>query len=114
MNEIEIKGLLENLGLTEYEAKTLTSLFKLKESEAPQISRAAQVPKTRVYDVLDRLTKRGLIIEIYGRPKKYRVIEPNSVFSQLIENRKEEIEEQCLETPTKKNKLKISFPKKLF
>ena len=83
--------LLEQLGLTEYEAKTLATLFKLRETEAPEISRLAQVPKTRVYDVLERLTKKGLVIEIYGRPKKYRVIEPNSVFEELISQKKHEI-----------------------
>src|SRR3989338_3239226 len=74
MNEVEVNSLLEQLGLTEYEAKTLTALFRLRESEAPEVSRVAQVPKTRVYDVLDRLTKRKLVIEFYGRPKKYRVV----------------------------------------
>lgn len=87
----EAVDLLEQLGLTEYEAKTLSTLFKLKETEAPEISRLAQVPKTRVYDVLERLTKKGLVIEIYGRPKKYRVIEPASVFEELIKQKKSEI-----------------------
>ena len=88
MNGSEVTTLLENLGLTEYEAKTLASLFRLKETEAPEISRSAQVPKTRVYDVLDRLVKRGLIIEIYGRPKKYRVIDAEDVFKGLLNSKK--------------------------
>ncbi len=91
MNEAEVNALLEQLGLTEYEAKTLTALFRLKESEAPEVSRIAQVPKTRVYDVLDRLTKRKLVIEIYGRPKKYRVVDAEAVFSELLSKKKEEI-----------------------
>lgn len=91
MAETSITSFLEQLGLTEYEAKTLSSLFKLKEAQAPQISRNAQVPKTRVYDVLDRLTKRELIIEVYGRPKKYRVVEPSKVFDRLLSERKAEL-----------------------
>lgn len=91
MVEMDAKTLLEGLGLTEYEAKTLDALFRLAEAEAPEISRRAQVPKTRVYDVLDRLTKKGLIIEIYGRPKKYKVVEAGSVFSKLIEEKKAEL-----------------------
>jgi len=93
MNEAEVNALLEQLGLTEYEAKTLTALFKLRESEAPEVSRIAQVPKTRVYDVLDRLTKRKLVIEIYGRPKKYRVVDAETVFGELISQKKSEISE---------------------
>ncbi|HLC79003.1 MAG TPA: helix-turn-helix domain-containing protein [archaeon] len=91
MPEYEVNLFLEKLGLTEYEAKTLSSLFELKEAQAPEISRAAQVPKTRVYDVLDRLTKRSLIIEIHGRPKRYMAIEPEKVFTILIEEKKKEL-----------------------
>ncbi len=87
----EIVQFLADLGLTEYEAKTLSTLFKLKETEAPEISRIAQVPKTRVYDVLDRLTKKGLVIEIFGRPKKYRVVEPKEALDILVKRKKEEV-----------------------
>lgn len=91
MDESHITNLLEKLGLTEYEAKTLSALFRLKESEAPEVSRIAQVPKTRVYDVLDRLVKKGLIIEVYGRPKKYMVVDASDAFEGLITKKKTEI-----------------------
>src|SRR3989344_1501298 len=97
--------LLEQLGLTEYEAKTLATLFKLRETEAPEISRLAQVPKTRVYDVLERLTKKGMIIEIYGRPKKYRVVEPGKVFDELLNEKKQELRK----LEERANKLKSSI-----
>ncbi len=91
MNGTKISLLLEELGLTEYESKTLSTLFNLKESEAPEVSRTAQVPKTRVYDVLDKLIERGLIIEISGRPKRYRVIEPSEAIDLLLSSKKQEI-----------------------
>lgn len=100
MNDMGITNILERLGLTEYEAKVLSALFRLKESGAPDISRSAQVPKTRVYDVLDRLIKKGVIIEIYGRPKRYRVIDASDVFEGLISKKKQEIaslEQKALE-----------------
>jgi len=83
--------LLEKLGLTEYEAKTLNTLFKLKEAEAPVISRTAQVPKTRVYDVLEKLIQRNLLIEIKGRPKIYRAIEAEKAIDQMILSKKEQL-----------------------
>jgi len=92
LTEHSVNSLLEKLGLTEYEAKTLSVLFTLKEAEAPEISRKAQVPKTRVYDVLDRLTKKNLVIEIHGRPKKYMVIDPEKVFGTLINEKKSELQ----------------------
>lgn len=91
--EAQLSGFLEKLGLTEYEAKTLTAMFKLSESEVPEISRMAQVPKTRVYDVLEALSQKGLIMEIYGRPKKYKVMEAGAAFDSLINSRKLEVKE---------------------
>ncbi len=84
-------NLLEKLGLTEYEAKTLNTLFKLKEAEAPNISRTAQVPKTRVYDVLEKLIQKNLLIEIKGRPKLYRAIDPQKAIDLLLSSKKNEL-----------------------
>ena len=91
MNGASLNELLESMGLTEYESKTLSTLFRLEESEAPEISRLSQVPKTRVYDVLDKLVRKSLVIEISGRPKKYRVLEAKKVFDTLLAEKKSEI-----------------------
>jgi len=100
MNGSSLNELLESLGLTEYESRALSTLFELGEAEAPAISRLSQVPKTRVYDVLDKLVKRSLVIEMRGRPKKYRVMESKKVLDTLIESKKSElsgIEEKAMQ-----------------
>ncbi len=89
----ETFDLLTKLGLTEYEAKALDTLFKLKEAEAPTISRTAQVPKTRVYDVLEKLINKRLLIEIKGRPKLYRAIEPSKAIDVLVLTKKSQLNE---------------------
>jgi len=93
MENKEIGILLEKLGLTEYESKTLGTLFKMGEAEAPSISRLAQVPKTRVYDVLDKLVEKNLVIEISGRPKRYRGIEAKKALELLLEKKSTEVKE---------------------
>ena len=98
MNEREMQGILSRLGLTEYESKTLTSLLSLNEAKAPDISREAQVPKTRVYDVLDKLVERDLVIEIQGRPKRYRARPVDKVFLELLSAKKRELKELEKET----------------
>ncbi|MCD6479120.1 MAG: hypothetical protein J7L44_04525 [Candidatus Diapherotrites archaeon] len=85
--------LFQRLGLTEYESKTLNALIKTREIKAPELSRAAEVPKTRVYDVLEKLIQRGLVIELQGRPKRYRAREPEKVLDALIEEKKRELSE---------------------
>jgi sugar-specific transcriptional regulator TrmB len=105
----EIQEILARLGLTEYESKTLTSLLRLNEAKAPDISREAQVPKTRVYDVLDSLVAKDLIIEIQGRPKRYRAREPDKVFSELLNGKREEIKDLENETTSMQSKLGAVF-----
>src|SRR3989344_6793449 len=105
MADYDVNTFLEKLGLTEYEAKTLSALFHLHEAEAPEISRSAQVPKTRVYDVLDRLTKKALVIEIHGRPKRYMAIEPEKVFIALLEEKKKELQSLEREADSLKNSI---------
>jgi HTH-type transcriptional regulator, sugar sensing transcriptional regulator len=97
--------MLEKLGLTEYEAKTLNTLFKLKEAEAPNISRTAQVPKTRVYDVLEKLIQKNLLIEIKGRPKLYRAIDAEKAVNLLMTNKKEQLIELEKEATQLKDEL---------
>ncbi|MCX6804143.1 MAG: hypothetical protein NTY48_06290 [Candidatus Diapherotrites archaeon] len=105
MNSNELYTLLEKLGLTEYEAKTLSTLFVLKEAEAPSISRTAQVPKTRVYDVLEKLMAKNLIIEIKGRPKLYRATEPQKAIDSLILTKKNQFSELEKEAVEVKNNI---------
>jgi len=92
MGSNDVNSLLLRLGLTEYEGKTLATLFRMGEAEAPAISRIAQVPKTRVYDVLDKLVERNLVIEIRGRPKRYRGIEAKKGFESLLQKKQAELE----------------------
>lgn len=110
MNEASLNELLESLGLTEYESKTLSTLFELEEAEAPEISRLSQVPKTRVYDVLDKLVGRNLVIEIRGRPKRYRVLDAKSVLNALVGERKRELE--AIERRAKEVAGSLSLPGK--
>lgn len=87
-----VEVFLGKLGLTEYEAKTLATLFTLPDAESPDVARAAQVPKTRVYDVLDTLVEKGLAVQLHSRPKKYRALKPTDAFQKIIADKVTELE----------------------
>lgn len=87
----DIVPLLGKMGLTEYEAKTLSTLFSLGEAEAPDVSRIAEVPKTRVYDVLEKLADQELVIRVFSRPKKYRALAPQEAFEKLVQRKNDEL-----------------------
>lgn len=98
-----LEKLLGKLGLTEYESRVLNALFKQGEAEAPEISIAAGVPKTRVYDVLERLNSKQIIIPISGRPKKYKAIDAKKVIDLLLKEKSEELDKLRSETELMKS-----------
>jgi len=93
MKNNNVIGVLQDLGLTEYEAKTLIALFKFSESDAPAISRNAEIPKTRIYDVLEKLQAKGLVLEVYGRPKKFKAADPTEIFKNLINFKQKQLQD---------------------
>jgi sugar-specific transcriptional regulator TrmB len=63
---------LKQLGLREYEAKCFVALSYLSEGTAKEVSEAAGVPRSRVYDSLEELHGRGLVDIQEANPRRYR------------------------------------------
>ena len=53
---------LQAFGLTQYEAKTYLALLRLGRSNAYKVSKTAGIPRTRIYDILDALVERGVVM----------------------------------------------------
>ena len=53
--------ILEKFGLTEGESKVYLALLKIGKSTIGDIVKEANVSNSKVYDILDRLNKKGLI-----------------------------------------------------
>ncbi len=87
-------GMLKELGLKEYHAKSLAHLIELGETKAPELSSASGVPKARIYGVLDELAIRGLIEKKPGRPTKYLPKSPEEIVQRTIENKRSKIEKE--------------------
>jgi len=57
----QVKFLLMNMGLNDYQASALSHLLYLGETKAMTLSKASGVPNARIYGVLDELSQRGFI-----------------------------------------------------
>jgi len=79
---------IKSLGLNTYEAKIWTALLSRGVSTAGELSDIADVPRSRSYDVLESLEKKGFVIMKLGKPIKYLAVPPKEV----LENVKEQIE----------------------
>ena len=86
-----VEALVE-LGLTEYEAKCFVALNRVPKAKAKEISQLSEVPRSRVYDVLDLLHKRGLVDIQQSDPREYRAVAKDEAFDKLRRDYDETIE----------------------
>lgn len=85
--------LLKDFGLTEYEARVYTTLVSGGPSTAGGLSEAANVPYSRIYDILSRLERRGWVEIQSGRPARYKGKPPAEVIRLLRIERERRLKE---------------------
>ena len=66
-------------GLNTYEARIWAALLSRGVSTAGELSDIANVPRSRSYDVLESLEKKGFVVMKVGKPIKYLAIPPKEV-----------------------------------
>lgn len=71
---------LKILGLTDYETRTYVALNSIISGTATEISRVSQVPRSRIYNILKNLAKKGFLEIGNGKPLTFTVIPPHEVF----------------------------------
>ena len=81
---------LKDFGLNTYESKLWTALLSRGVSTAGELSDIANVPRSRSYDVLESLEKKGFIIMKLGKPIKYIAVPPE----EIVQRVKKKIEEE--------------------
>jgi len=70
---------IKDFGLNSYEAKIWTALLSRGISSAGELSDISNVPRSRTYDVLESLEKKGFVMMKLGKPIKYMAIPPTEV-----------------------------------
>jgi HTH-type transcriptional regulator, sugar sensing transcriptional regulator len=73
-----------NLNL--YEVKVWTSLLSRGISTAGELSNISDVPRSRTYDILESLEKKGFIIMKLGKPIKFIALKPEEVIERVKKN----------------------------
>jgi sugar-specific transcriptional regulator TrmB len=73
-----------------YEVKIWAALLSRGVSTAGELSDIANVPRSRSYDVLESLEKKGFAVTKIGKPIKYIAVNPSEVVERVKKNMKEE------------------------
>jgi len=89
-----------NLNL--YEVRIWTALLSRGVSTAGELSDIGNVPRSRAYDVLESLEKKGFVIMKLGKPIKYMAVEP----SEVVERVKKLVSDEAKENVKKLEDLK--------
>jgi len=69
-----------------YETKVWTALLSRGVSTAGELSNISDVPRSRTYDILESLEKKGFIVTKIGKPIKFVALKPEEVVERIKRN----------------------------
>jgi len=75
--------LLQQIGLNKYEAEAYYALLARGPLTGYEVGKYSQVPGSRSYEILERLTEKGLALVQPGDPPRYSAQEPRAVFERF-------------------------------
>ncbi|MBR5504032.1 MAG: TrmB family transcriptional regulator [Methanobrevibacter sp.] len=84
---------LGKLGLTRYEAKAYIGICKLISAPAEQIAKSAEMPRSKVYNTLKELDKKGFVTVTHTRPLEYKAVPPSDVMKRKKDELMKELED---------------------
>ncbi len=87
---------MKAFGLNSYEAKLWMALLSRGVSTAGELSDIANVPRSRSYDVLESLEKKGFIMMKLGKPIKYVAVKPHEVIERVKKRIESEAQTQAM------------------
>lgn len=89
-----LNELKQHFRLNIYEVKIWTALLSRGIAAAGELADISGVPRSRCYDVLESLEKKGFIIMKVGKPIKYIAVQPEVILERVKNDIKEEAENQ--------------------
>lgn len=90
----ELLNKIKDFGLNSYEAKIWAAILSRGISTASELSDLSNVPRSRAYDVLESLEKKGFIIMKLGKPIKYIAVPPSEVIYRVKKRIGEDAEQK--------------------
>lgn len=88
-----LQDLKQHFRLNIYEVKIWTALLSRGIASAGELADISGVPRSRCYDVLESLEKKGFIIMKVGKPIKYLAVKPEIIIERVKRNIQNEADE---------------------
>lgn len=90
---MNLNDMIKELGLSEYEKKAYLALLQLGRSKSKAVSRHSKVSYGRIYEILEKLEQKGLIMIQPTKPKTFQALDPKTAFSRIIAKRHERLDD---------------------
>ncbi len=91
--EENIKEAMKSLGFTDYNVIILLTLLRDGEMDARVLSEKTKVPYSRIYEVLNDMIKKGILMKIDGRPSTYVANPPQEMLKNLKQRMNQDFQE---------------------
>ena len=85
---------LQQLGLNAYEARTYLVLLGHSRFKALELAPRSQVPRQKIYEVLDSLVEKGFALVVQDRTKLFSAVEPNLAIPAYLARKREMLEHE--------------------
>jgi sugar-specific transcriptional regulator TrmB len=82
-----------DLGFSEYEARVLACLIRLRKTTPKEVSLDSGVPQNKLYSILREFEKEGILALVNVEPKKYELINFNSYIISKIKEKEDKLRE---------------------
>jgi len=92
-----IKKVRDYFELNIYETKIWLALLKKGMATAGEVATSSGVPRSRTYDVLESLEKRGFAIAKLEKPVKYLGVKPKLILEKMKNNVRKDAEDRIIE-----------------
>jgi len=108
-----VKRIKEHFNLNIYETKVWIALLSKGVASAGEIASISGVPRSRTYDVLESLEKRGFAIVKIGKPVKYIAVKPVEVLEKMKSVTMQDAQEKVKNLATLKDTVEYEELEKL-
>ena len=95
-----INRIKDYFDLNVYETKVWLALLGKGVASAGQVADISRVPRSRTYDVLESLEKKGFAIVKLGKPVKYIGVKPKMILEKLKNNIRKDAEDRIVSLST--------------
>ncbi len=88
---------LQDIGLNAYESRSYLVLIGHSHFKALEVAGRANIPRQKIYEVLDSLVEKGFVRVVQGKAKQFSAVEPQLALDGFLDRRKQTFEREWQE-----------------